>query len=272
MKLKTILITISILALLAVLSFFLVDEKVFAYLFEHRPTICENKWVDAFRQLGKAWVPIWLLLIWLLATRKVKPVLVALIAMPLIFPLVYPAKYLVARPRPEYRIASIEQPEKEHRFVREWSSFPSGDTATAFAVAAALTPYLAQASTTTRFIALPIVHIAAIMIGLLRILAMKHYPSDTLAGAAAGVLAAYLAWLIIEKHPNLRPHLYITKPSRIITLALIIGLPFLASSERINTLTIFIRQYWPLVLAGFVIAAYTHRDTLPQNDSGQESE
>ncbi len=259
MKRNIIIIIISALALLTTASYFFLDDKVYFFLFKYRPNICTNHWINAFRQLGKAWVPIWLLLIWLITTRQVKPVLVAIIAMPLIFPFVYPAKYFIARPRPEFQIAVTAQPEKEHHFDRQLSSFPSGDTATAYAVATALTPYIANSSIAAfRFAALTVLHSSAFIIALLRILASKHYPSDTIAGAAIGILAAYLAWIIIEKHPNLRPHIYTCKTARIITLILIAALPFLAGYERINSLYIFIRQFWPLILIAAAFAWFRY--------------
>ena len=247
------LICIGILLIAALASYLLIDDIVFFALLKRQSSVCNNGWVNSFRQLGKVWTPVWLLLIWLLTTRQVKPVLVALIALPLVIPFVYPSKYIVARPRPEFRAEVMQAPDHEHTFIREWSSFPSGDTASVVALAVALTPYLAASGRYAK-IALPSMYSIASLIGLLRILAMKHYLSDVFVGAAIGVAAGTLAWLIVEKHPNLRPHIYTTRTARIINAVLIFALPFIAATERVNSLTLFLVRFWPVVII-FVIYA-----------------
>jgi len=64
-----------------------------------------------------------------------------------------------------------------------YNSFPSGHTTRAFAVCAALAILFRRYA--ALFIAI------ATLVGLSRIFALRHYPSDVLAGAFVGVTAAY---------------------------------------------------------------------------------
>jgi len=64
-----------------------------------------------------------------------------------------------------------------------YTSFPSGHATRAFAVCAALALLF-------RRYAVPL-YAVAVLIGISRVLALRHYPSDVLAGAFVGVTAAY---------------------------------------------------------------------------------
>lgn len=260
-------ILIAAVALLALLSYLFIDDRVFFDLAGGRPDIYSVSWIDAFRQIGKAWVPIWLLLIFLYTTRRVRPALAGVLALLLIVPIVQPAKFLFARPRPETRMTTLGLTDEDNPFERTSSSFPSGDTATAFAVAAALTPYAAAASTRVAFTVIPLLFSGAVFIGVLRVLTMKHYVSDAMGGAVVGILAGYLAWLIIQRHPNLRPHIYISRTGRIVTLVLILLLPLLPSLvENVNPLVIFIKDFWALILLATMTAAMLHRQSRVAED------
>ena len=70
-----------------------------------------------------------------------------------------------------------------HGFV--WTSFPSGHTTTAFAVAAALSLLFPKG----RFFFM----LYAVLVGLSRIMVTAHYPSDVMAGALIGL--AFTLWI-----------------------------------------------------------------------------
>jgi len=66
-----------------------------------------------------------------------------------------------------------------HNFLQ---SFPSGHTATAFALAMGLSLLYRQGK--------PLFFTFAVLVGLQRILSQNHFPSDVIAGALVGVLSA----------------------------------------------------------------------------------
>ena len=258
--LKLVLIAVVSLGLLALASYLFLDERLFHHLLEHKSTFHENDWLSPIRELGKAWVPAWLMLILLLTTKQVKPAMVALLAMLLIIPMIYTLKPIVARQRPAERAEVLQHPDAEHRFSRMNTSFPSGDSATAFAIAAALTPFAYRAKRRAFRLLIPAIFTFAGLVAIMRVTVLKHYPSDVCAGAAIGLLAGYFAYWLIDHHPNLRPHLYTTPLARLITLALIFAMPFLANVEGVNPFTNFLGQYgWLVLLAAAAAAFYTCR-------------
>jgi membrane-associated phospholipid phosphatase len=87
-------------------------------------------------------------------------------------------KFAVGRSRPELWLGAF------HHARVSASSFPSGHTVGAFALAGVL--FFNADSKTLRVIAL----LLAIGVGVSRILAFRHWPSDVLASAAVGLLAA----------------------------------------------------------------------------------
>ncbi|MBN1508632.1 MAG: phosphatase PAP2 family protein [Sedimentisphaerales bacterium] len=148
-------------------------------------------WVDVFTRLGKAWLLVWLLLLWFVFSRRRRDVLTGLLALILIGVLVNPLKLGVGRTRPHAALKFQMTGQRDERLSRHLS-FPSGDTAAAFAVAAALLPVVGWPLR-----ALFLISSAAI--GALRVTALAHYPSDVLAGAAIGLLAGWLAIRLMDK-------------------------------------------------------------------------
>jgi membrane-associated phospholipid phosphatase len=172
----------------ALLSYFLIDDRVIAWLLRHPASWCEEGWVKAFRQMGKAYVLIWLLLLWSCVTDNWRPTITTLIALVLVSLGVCSLKATVHRDRPNrsWMVATErETPEPEHSVLRG-VSFPSGDTAVAFAVAQVLASF-------SPAVGAPVLFAAAGAIGALRVAALVHYPSDVFAGAFIGVLAGFCA-------------------------------------------------------------------------------
>ena len=87
-------------------------------------------------------------------------------------------KLLVGRSRPELWLGAF------HHARTSASSFPSGHTVGAFALAGVLLFYASSKS--LRVVAL----LLAICVGVSRILAFRHWPSDVVASAAIGLIAA----------------------------------------------------------------------------------
>ncbi len=171
----------------AMASYLLVDSTVSGWFQNPRNTWHQNVWVSAFRQLGKAGVPIWLLLVWGCLTDRWRPTAVTLAALVLVGVSVSPLKAIVRRCRPSTVIAAFEQslPLQDIPW-HEKGSFPSGDAAAAFAVATTLSSSLGGLWWIILFA-------AASAIGLFRVTGLAHYPSDVLAGALIGVLSGVYA-------------------------------------------------------------------------------
>jgi undecaprenyl-diphosphatase len=167
---------------MATASYFFVDSMVSGWLQNHPNTWHSNEWVNAYRQLGKAGVPIWLLLAWGCLTDRWRPTAVTLAALVLVSVSVAPLKAVVRRCRPSAVVAASRQSLSLQDITwREKVSFPSGDTAVAFAVATTLSSSLGR-------LWAPAFFAAAGAIGLFRVTALAHYPSDVMAGALIGVL------------------------------------------------------------------------------------
>ncbi|MCH8193719.1 MAG: phosphatase PAP2 family protein [Planctomycetes bacterium] len=146
-------------------------------------------WTDApfvlgLRQLGKVWALAWLLLLWVTVTRRTRPVTTAFLALVFTAVLVLPLKESVGRIRPgEYLDLPIE---KINDIPIAGHSFPSGDVATVCAVTFSLICVLSW-RTWTVLLGL------CLLSGVLRLVVLAHHLSDLWAGAAVGILCAYLA-------------------------------------------------------------------------------
>lgn len=166
----------------ATASYFFVDSTVSGWFQNPRNMWHRNMWVSAFRQLGKAGVPIWLLLVWSCLTDRWRPTAVTLAALVLIGASVAPLKAIAHRCRPITVVEACQQSRSLQDIPwREKASFPSGDTAVAFAVATTLSSSLGR-------LWAPAFFAAAGAIGLFRVTGLAHYPSDVMAGALIGVL------------------------------------------------------------------------------------
>lgn len=168
---------------------FLFDDFVFSYL-SQKPRVAHNSF-RAFPFLGKTIVPLWLLCFWFISTSRIKGITIAIIALVLVFPTVFTIKSVVRRPRPRDAMSQEWTEETRNNPFRSWS-FPSGDTASVFAMATVVSCFIS-------WYWRPAIFTAAAIVGIMRITSFGHYPSDVLTGAGVGILCAWLAVKIARK-------------------------------------------------------------------------
>jgi undecaprenyl-diphosphatase len=253
-------IAIITLTLAALMSYFLVDERFFSWLCQHRSNWQKNSWLQVFILLGKGWVLIWLLLCWVWATGQHRPALVAILVLLLVLPAVVSLKSIVQRPRPEDVEDVIKSGiEERNAFVRSWS-FPSGDTAAVFAVATTLASFIRWPWVLTFFT-------VASSIGILRVAVLAHYSSDVCGGAAIGMLISWLASQIASRCRL--PESSGFNWYRAMAAAGVIGIPlFLGLLEGIEQLLTFLKTYGVLVAGIYLVAkASTLLKRLQRRDS-----
>jgi membrane-associated phospholipid phosphatase len=239
-------ISVGVLLVAALISFLLIDQPLMKYMDDNPTEFHKKPTVNAFRQFGKAWVPIWLLLVWAFVTPWRKAVTTALLSMVIVMPMLLPLKYTFNRLRPEKQLIQLRTPDAVEEIESGSPSFPSGDTATVFAVAAALAAFSPLA------VSIPAFLIAA-AVGALRVVSMDHFISDVCVGAVIGIVAGYLAARLIERKPDLR----IQPPEqfnwKIATYILVIAMPLWVSIfERWNPLSIFLKEFWLYTLLFFL--------------------
>ena len=229
------LVFIAVAGLAALWSYFYLDERIFQLLSQEPVKWNRNFWLVALALLGKVWLPIWLMLIWFLVTGRQKPVLIALLALIMIALTVTPVKMLTNRPRPREVPKAGQAAEQEQNFLNSNKSFPSGDTASVFAVATAV----------TFFVEWPVAFLlltACAGVAFLRVSGMAHYPSDVFAGAAIGSLVGWLAVQIERKKFQLKPPPSIWNHKVVISAVILIPVIF-GISEGIDKFLIFLKTY-----------------------------
>jgi len=230
---------ILILGLVAIWSYFNLDQHVFSLLCEKPVNWNKSYWLEVFTYLGKAWLAIWLLLIFFVSTGRQRLVLIAFLALIIVSLTVNPLKVSVKRLRPREIIENRLEQNEQPNFLNHLS-FPSGDTAVAFAVGTVI----------ISFVTWPMACLllaACTGIALLRVTNMAHFPSDVFAGAAIGTFAGWFAiqidrrWLPLE-----RPRFHLSQGMSIIGIILI-PLVF-RLSEGIGKLVLFLKTYGLLVI------------------------
>jgi undecaprenyl-diphosphatase len=240
-------VSVIALGLAALLSYFLFDERTFSWLRDHPSTWPKNSWVKAIRGFGIAWVPIWLLFNWVCATGRQRPALAGLLALLLIAPTVCTLKPLVHRPRPREVIAAAMKTEKteNNNSSSQNLSFPSGDTAVVFAVAAALVPFV-------RWPWGLIFFSIAGSVGIMRVVVLAHYPSDVFAGAAIGIFCGWLALQIIRRWLSESSRFNLSRSTAavgVILIPVLFGL--IEGTERLLT---FLKTYGVLAVGIYLVA------------------
>ena len=184
---KIICIAIAVLAFAAVLSYFFIDNKVCLWVSSQNTKYDNFAGSDLIKALGKVNIPLWLLFLFGYAKNNLRLVMSACLSVLMVLAVAGPLKIITKRERPRevYSQQNITDSHEEKSSSHN-QSFPSSDTAVVFAHAVVVTPLISLLST-------PLIYVLAIGVGVLRILASAHYPSDVLAGAAIGILCGWLA-------------------------------------------------------------------------------
>ncbi len=241
-------------AVAAAVSFVCVDQPLSRWILEHPFEWQHNHWISGFRQFGKADIPIWLLLLWGCLTNRWRPTVAILIAMVLVGMSVTPLKLITARERPHAHVVVSRSvgPQEEDVSTVKKVSFPSGDTAVAFAFATTL-------SFSCRRLWGPALFLGAGLIGVSRVTMSAHYPSDVLAGAIIGVFCGVLAiratsyWREVE---GLRADLLWRLPALGV---LILIPPFFGQYIGMKSLPLFLGVYWPVVALATLVCLTVSR-------------
>lgn len=252
---KWLLVSIGVLSLLSFLSVFFLDHPAFNGMSRHPSSMVNNPFILALRQLGKAWVPIWLLLVWGWLKRDQRPVVVGLLGLILLAPSVALIKGVVQRPRPIHIINNQLNDNTKPSWRISWS-FPSGDTATVFVVAATSCAFIRYLSVRM------IIFLLVGTVGVLRVYSQHHYPSDVFAGAALGIglgiASLYISRRLFDADPEQHP--YFANDNALIFIA---ALPMIATVfETYNPLRIFLTVYGIPVLFA-VIAVLLKQKRIP---------
>ncbi len=98
--------------------------------------------------------------------------------------IVFPTKVIVGRRRPTGIDGDADEFDSFATSSAYWA-FPSGHTASAFALAGAVSDEFAEDAPWVRYVAYPV----ALLTGTSRVLGRKHWVTDVIAGAAAGLFA-----------------------------------------------------------------------------------
>ena len=169
------------LALAAGLSYSLCDARLARFFFDaripHKAT-----WLLAIGELGRPLAPLFLLLLWAWAEKRPRLLLAGLLAMLLTLCAVLPIKSAVGRIRPDQDSAEV----LKEPFYRRSYSFPSGDATLAFAVAIVAASAIPASARWIPFL-------LAAMASMTRLMLLRHFAGDVIAGAALGILCGYAA-------------------------------------------------------------------------------
>lgn len=142
-----------------------------------------DPWLQAFGQLGNHITLIWVLLLIAWARNRPQLVTASVAAMVLAGLAVTVLKICFHRIRPDEMMEALAAGTAIKHTLTTSYSFPSGDTMVAFAGAAVAAAFMPR-----RYRWLP--YGLGVIVALIRMSMLRHYPSDVLAGAAIGLLCA----------------------------------------------------------------------------------
>ena len=141
-------------------------------------------------KLGNGWCMVMVAALYLLMKRK-KLALLVISSYALSGLLAQLLKYLFPEARPAVFLEKSNYPYFiEHVTLHSYSSFPSGHTASAFAMAAVLTFYFPN-----KWWSLPLL-VYACLVGYSRIYLGDHFLNDVLAGGVIGIVCAVVCWVL----------------------------------------------------------------------------
>lgn len=236
------------LAVTSIGSYFLLDEWVVSSPSLQPTDWHGNFWVVVFTRLGKAWLQVWLLLIWFLVSGRRHDVRAALLAVIIVGATVNPLKVTVGRPRPYASLMAQETGQPERK-IEDYVSFPSADTATSFGIMAAVVPVVGWP------LRLLLVGLCA-AIAVLRVATLAHYPSDVLAGAALGLFAGWLAIRLIDKWGwSDRPLPF----ERGLVFGGVVGIPAVVGLFQGPAMLTLVLETYGVVVACITLAVVLHR-------------
>lgn len=177
-----------VLLIAALFSFLFIDKEISRWVSSRSADLDNFEGSDLLKSLGKVYVPLWLLFLWGYAKKNLQLILAASLSVLMALAITGPLKLVTKRERPREIYMQPTFTPQGQRIVSnsDNESFPSSDTAMVFAHAVVVTPLLSGLS-------LPVLYVLAAAVGILRILAMAHYPSDVFVGAAVGILCGWLA-------------------------------------------------------------------------------
>jgi hypothetical protein len=167
-----------------------------------------------------------------------------LIAFALVTSAVLPIKVVVGRVRPGAAIRMEAAGQATELSGSESKSFPSGDSATAFAVATVVAMFTGRKWGAAAMV-------VAGYVGFLRVMANAHYPSDVLAGAALGVLCGAAAMKVNEWWtPENSPQAY---KLRLPAMGLLVVLPLMGlRGSDMSWVVVFLGVYMPLMAGAWL--------------------
>ncbi|HWP30316.1 MAG TPA: phosphatase PAP2 family protein [Fimbriimonadales bacterium] len=176
------------------------DKEVFDFINQG----LRSPWADAFFRfftwLGLGWVQIGiLLLIWLKEEKLRESMMTCFIGWSIASVITHTLKFTIDRVRPSTLLhAFVAQDEKILIY-----SFPSGHTATSFAIACALALSLPK----HRLLVSSIAFVVAFLVGVSRIYRGVHWPTDIIASALLGFSSGILAHLLMNNWKERRARL-----------------------------------------------------------------
>jgi undecaprenyl-diphosphatase len=177
------------------------DRTIFLFLNSlHTPFLDTVMWVLSMRTV---WIPLYVLIIWLLAAKYGKRVWIPLVLVPVLVLLTDQGsnllKNLVERPRPCHEPALEGLVHIVRGRCGGMYGFVSAHASNTFGIAAFTIPLLRQ-----RWFSRTVI-IWALAVSYSRIYLGVHYPGDVLGGALLGVAAGTaLAWTALKMNKSIR--------------------------------------------------------------------